>query len=295
MKIGNFQVSKFIDNINEPLVFAVLRPWIDVNNVGSMVLNELERQFNAKEVGRLLKPGCFYDFTRYRPIIHIDEEGINDLRIPNTVIHIAKREENEDLVLLRILEPHYNAESFIDSTLKLLKKIKAKRYILIGSMYDTVPHTRPLIINGYGMGRNAIEDINRINALPIIYHGPSTIINLITKKAAESGIDASVFIVSIPQYVVIEEDYVAKVRLMEILNMLYNIPINNEDIDNAQEQLNIINERLKNSPEIKVFLPQLEDIYDKRIKAVDKKHSTHLSQDMDELFWKTMGKDIGRA
>lgn len=295
MKIGSFQINKIIDYINEPLVFAVLRPWIDVNNVGSMVLNELERQFNAEEFGRLLKPGCFYDFTRYRPIIHIDEEGINDLRIPNTIFHVAKREDKEDLVLLRILEPHYNAESFIDSILKLLKKIKAKRYILIGSMYDTVPHTRPLIINGYGMGKDAKDDINKVNALPIIYHGPSTMINLITKKAAESGIDASVFIVSIPQYVVIEEDYVAKVRLMEILNMLYSIPINNEDIDNAQEQLNIINERVKNTPEIKVFLPQLEDIYDKRIKAVDKKHSTYLSQDMDELFWKTIDKDIGRA
>lgn len=295
MRIHSFQISNIVDDINEPLVLAIIKPWIDVNNAGSMVFNELGRQFKAIELGRLSRPGYFYDFTRYRPVIHINEEGIKDLKIPNTTAHFVKREGYDDLVLLRLLEPHSNAEFFIESILKLLKKIKAKRYILLGSMYDTVPHTRPLLINGYGMGYNAMMEANKVNVLPIIYQGPSSMINLITKLAAESGIDASVFIVSIPQYVVMEEDYVAKVRLMEILNMLYGIPINNNDIDNAQEQLNIINERIKGSPEIKVFLPQLEDIYDKRVIAIDKNRANHFLPDMDELFWKTIGKDIGRA
>ncbi|MCX8111284.1 MAG: PAC2 family protein, partial [Syntrophorhabdaceae bacterium] len=145
MRIGAFQLNNAIDDIGHSLVFAVLRPWIDVNNVGSMVLNELERQFNAIELGRFSRPGCFYDFTRYRPTIHIDEEGINDLRIPNTTVKLAKREGQGDLVLLRLLEPHSNAEYFIFSVMRLLKELKAKKYILLGSMYDTVPHTRPLI------------------------------------------------------------------------------------------------------------------------------------------------------
>ncbi|HON84641.1 MAG TPA: PAC2 family protein [Syntrophorhabdaceae bacterium] len=297
MQIGGFQLNNAADDIDHTSVFAILRPWIDVNNVGTMVLNELERQFNAIELGRLSRPGNFYDFTRYRPTIHIDEEGIKDIRIPNTTVKLIKREGQDDIILLRLLEPHNNAEFFIYSIMKLLKKLKASRYTLLGSMYDTVPHTRPLLISGYGMGDSAIRDIGKINALPIVYHGPSTIVNLITKGAAESGIDATAFIVSIPQYVVLEEDYIAKVRLMEILNMLYGIPINNEDIENAREQLNIINERIKNTPEIKVFLPQLEGIYDTRIRSTDKGYTPSMSPEMDELFWKTMGKDddIGRA
>jgi len=297
LRIGGFQLNNAVDDIDHTLVFAILRPWIDVNNVGTMVLNELERQFNAFELGRLSRPGNFYDFTRYRPTIHIDEEGIKDMRIPNTTVKLIKRDGQGDMVLLRLLEPHTNAEFFIYSVMKLLKKVKATRYILLGSMYDTVPHTRPLLISGYGMGNSAINDIGKINALPIVYHGPSTIVNLITKGAAESGIDATALIVSIPQYVIMEEDYIAKVRLMEILNVLYGIPINNEDIENAREQLNIINERIKNTPEIKVFLPQLENIYDTRIRSIDKGYTPSMSPEMDELFWKTMDKDdtIGRA
>jgi predicted ATP-grasp superfamily ATP-dependent carboligase len=246
------------------------------------------------ELGRLSKPGYFYDFTRYRPTIHL-EEGIQDLSIPNTTVHYARREGQNDLLLLRLLEPHAHAELYISSVLKLLKIFNVRKYILLGSMYDTVPHTRPLLVSGYGMGEKARQDVRKAGALPITYHGPSTIVNLITKEAAESGIDATVFIVSLPQYVVLEEDYAGKVRLMEILNMLYNIPVNKEDFDKALEQRDVISERVGNTPEVKILLPRLESVYDTRIKAMEEGGTPHLTSEMEELFWKIMGKDIGRA
>ncbi|HUL32095.1 MAG TPA: PAC2 family protein [Thermodesulfobacteriota bacterium] len=294
MRIGGFQLSDPVPKCNEPYVLATLRPWIDVNNVGSLVLNELEARFEATELGTLSKPGHFYDFTRYRPIIHL-EEGIRDLSIPNTTIHYARREGQNDLLLLRLLEPHAHAEFYISSVLKLLKTFKARKYILLGSMYDTVPHTRPILVSGYGMGEKARQDVRKVGALPITYHGPSTIANLITKEAAESGIEAIVFIVSLPQYVVLEEDHLGKLRLMEVLNMLYNIPVDEEDFDKALEQRKVIGERVENTPEVKMLLPQLENAYDLRIKAMEIEGTPHLTSVMEEIFWKIMGKDIGKA
>jgi predicted ATP-grasp superfamily ATP-dependent carboligase len=294
VRIGGFQLRDPVPECNEPYVLATLRPWIDVNNVGSLVLNELEARYGAMELGRLSKPGCFYDFTRYRPTIHL-EEGIRDLSIPNTTIHYARREGQNDLLLLRLLEPHAHAELYISSVLKLLKTFKARKYILLGSMYDMVPHTKPLLISGYGMGEKALQDVKKAGALPITYHGPSTIANLITKEAAESGIEAVVFIVSLPQYVVLEQDYLGKVRLMEILNMLYNIPVAKEDFERALEQRNSISERVEKSYEVKMLLPQLESMYDMRIKAMETEEAPHLTPEMEEMLWKIMGKDIGKA
>jgi predicted ATP-grasp superfamily ATP-dependent carboligase len=273
---------------------ATLRPWIDVNNVGSLVLNELETRFGATELGTLSKPGHFYDFTRYRPTIHL-EEGIRDLSIPNTSIYHARREGENDLLLLRLLEPHAHAEFYISSVVKLLKTFKARKYILLGSMYDTVPHTRPLLVSGYGMGEKALQDVRKVGALPITYRGPSTMANLITKEAAESGIETIVFIVSLPQYVVLEEDYLGKLRLMEVLNILYNIPVDKEDFEKALEQRKLISERVENTPEIKMLLPQLESVYDMRIKAMEAEGIPHLTSEMEDIFWKIMGKDIGKA
>jgi predicted ATP-grasp superfamily ATP-dependent carboligase len=292
-RIGGFQIRGPVPECKETHVFAALWPWIDVNNVGSLVLSGLETLFGAADLGSLSKPGLFYDFTRYRPTIDL-EDGIQGMSVPNTTVRYAKREGGSDLLLLRLLEPHNHAEDYIDSVLKLLKAFKAKKYILLGSMYDAVPHTRPLLVSGYGMGEEGLEDVRRAGVLPIAYHGPSTIANLITKKAAESGIDAVVFIVSLPRYAVLEEDYFGKVRLMEILNALYDIPVDTEDFEKAAGQRIIIDQRLEDSPEIKILIPQLETAYDMRIKAMEGE-TPSLTPQMEELFWKTMGKDIGKA
>jgi predicted ATP-grasp superfamily ATP-dependent carboligase len=177
----------------------------------------------------------------------------------------------------------------------VLKAFKVKKYILLGSMYDTVPHTRPLLVSGYGMGEQALQDIKKAGILPITYNGPSSIANLITKDAAAAGIEVIVLIVSLPQYVVLDEDYLGKLRLMEALNTLYNIPVAQEDVEKALEQRDRINERLESSPEVKILLPQLENLYDARVKAMEKEGMPSLTPEMEELFWKIAGKDVGRA
>lgn len=294
VKIGAFEINGSLPEFNDPYVLAVLRPWIDVNNVGTLVLKDLGARFGATEVAKLTKPGRFYDFTRYRPVVNL-EEGIRDMSIPNTTVRYAKREGQNDLLLLRLLEPHANAELYINSVLKMLKVFNARKYILLGSMYDTIPHTRPLLVSGYGMGKESNHDIRKAGVLPITYHGPSSMANLITKEAAESGIETIALIVSLPQYVVLEEDYLGKLRLMELLNNLYGIPVAKEDVERAMEQRDAINERLGNSPEVRILMPQLENIYDARVKTMEKEGIPTLTPEMEELFWKISGNNIGRA
>ncbi len=147
VKIGAFELSGPLPELNEPIVFAVLRPWIDVNSVGTLVLNELEAQFEGDELARFAKPGEFFDFTRYRPTVQLDE-GIRRVTVPNVTLRYGKRQGDRDLLFLHLLEPHNHSEVYVDSILKLLKACKARKYVLLGSMYDVVPHTRPLIVNG---------------------------------------------------------------------------------------------------------------------------------------------------
>jgi hypothetical protein len=295
VRIGGFELRDPVPECNAPYVVATLRPWIDVNNVGTLVLKELSRRFGATDIGKLLRPGRFYDFTRYRPTVRIDDDGIRDMSIPNTTVHLARREGQGDLLLLRLLEPHANAEFYIDSVLKLIKTFKATKYIFLGGMYDTVPHTRPLLVSGYGMGEQSLRDVRRAEVLPITYHGPSTIVNLITKEVAESGIEAAVFIVSLPQYIQVENDLAGKVRLMEVLNLLYDIPISTEDFEKALEQRNFINGRAENSPEIRALLPQLEIVYDMRTETAGLDESPRLTSEMEAMIWNIAGKDAGKA
>ncbi len=294
MRIGAFEINDPIPDLNEPYVFAILHPWIDVNNVGSLTLNGLETQFGAKELGKLAKPGHFFDFTRYRPALYFDE-GIRRVSIPNTTLRCAKREGGNDLLFLRLLEPHALAEIHVDSVLRLLKTFKVKKYCLLGSMSDVVPHTRPLIVNGGAIGIETVRDLKKSEAPPSHYQGPTSITTLITQRAPEVGTETIWFIVSLPQYVVLEEDYIGTVRLMEILNLLYNTPIDKKDYEKAAEQRGIINQKAEKTPELKKILPQLEAMYEIRIKREEGKKRPKLSPEGEEILWKITGKDLGKA
>jgi hypothetical protein len=294
VRIGAFEVNEPIPELDQPYVFAILRPWIDVNHVGTLVLNELETQFEAKELARLAQPGRFFDFTRYRPTLYL-EEGVRKLSIPNVTLRYARREGENGLLFLNLLEPHALSEVYVDSVLKLLKTLKVGKYVLLGSMYDVVPHTRPLIVNGAAMGRKAERDLKKSGALPSHYQGPTTITTLISQKAPELGIETNLFIVSLPQYVVLEEDYLGKVRLMEVLNLLYHIPIDKKDFERGLEQRSLIRQRVERTPELKNLLPQLETIYDVRIKSKEGEKMPKLSHETEEILWKITGKDFGKA
>lgn len=294
MRIGAFELEEPIPELRDPCVFATLRPWIDVNNVGSLTLNGLETQFEAKELARLAKPGNFFDFTRYRPNLYY-EEGVRRISIPNVTLCYAKREKGNDLLFLSLLEPHALGETYVDSVLRLLKALKVRKYCLLGSMYDAVPHTRPLIVNGGAIGRETELDLKKAGSQRSNYQGPTSITTLITQRAPEIGIETIWFIVSLPQYVVLEEDYLGKVRLMEILNLLYNIPIERKDFERALEQRSSINQKVERTPELKNLLPQLEALYEVRIKRKGGEGIPGLSAEIEEMLWKITGKGPGKA
>jgi hypothetical protein len=294
VRFGAFELEESLPELNDPYVFAALHPWIDVNNVGSLTLNGLETQFEAKELGRLARPGIFFDFTRYRPTLYY-EGDLRQVSVPNTTLRYARREGGNDLLFLRLLEPHAHAEAYVHSILRLLKALKVKRYCLLGSMYDAVPHTRPLVVNGGAMGREAEFDLKRSGALSSHYQGPTSIMTLITQMAPEFVAETIWFIVSLPQYVNLEEDHIGKLRLMEILNLLHHFPIDKQDFEKAAEQRDLIKQRVEKTPELKTMISQLETLYEVRIKREEGEKRPELSPEIEEILWKIMGKEPGKA
>jgi predicted ATP-grasp superfamily ATP-dependent carboligase len=294
MRIGAFRLNEPIPELKEPHVLAILRPWIDVNNVGSLTLDGLEAQLGAKELARLAEPGNFFDFTRYRPTIYFEGE-MRRLKIPNTILSYAKREKGNDFLFLRMLEPHSLSEVYVDSVLKVFKTAKVKRYCLLGSMYDAVPHTKPLLVSGRAAGKEAEQNLKKAGVQISHYQGPTTILNLIAQEAQQLGMETITFIVSLPQYVTVDEDYLGKVRLMEILNLLYDIAIDKKDFEKAARQRSLISQKVETTPELKKVLPHLEGLYAARIAKKEGEGVPGLSPEMEEIFWETDEKDFGKA
>ena len=88
MQIGAFELNEPLPELRDPHVFAMVRPWVDVGSVGTLTLNRLERFMGSKELGRLSRPGTFFDFTRYRPNMRL-VDGKREVKIPNSIIRYA--------------------------------------------------------------------------------------------------------------------------------------------------------------------------------------------------------------
>ena len=105
----------------------MIRPWVDVGSVGTLTLNRLERFMGSKELGKLHRPGTFFDFTRYRPNMRL-VDGVRQVKIPNSTIRYATTENGPDYIFLHLLEPHSNGEDYTDSILEVVRYFGVKRY-----------------------------------------------------------------------------------------------------------------------------------------------------------------------
>ncbi len=271
MRLGEFEINEPVPELKDPHLLAVLRPWIDVGRVGSLSLNRLERHLRAKELGRLHRPGRFYDFTRYRPRSYFNQ-GRRQVSIPNTIIRYAVREEGPDLLLAHLLEPHLYGEDYAEAMLELLGRFGVKRYSMVGAMYDMVPHTRPLLVSGSGTdagdGVDLAAEHRQARVRRSDYEGPSTITYLIPQEAARQDIATRTFVVHLPQYFQVDEDLMGTARLMEILCLQYGLPNRLIEPERGREQYDSIEGMVSEEGEsVASLLQQLEEHYDQEQRA----------------------------
>ena len=290
MKEGAFTLVEPLPELKDPHVIAMLRPWIDVGNVGTIALTKLERHFGAKELGRLSRPGNFYDFTRYRPIMR-NVEGKRVLNIPNTVINYAVREEPPDFLFFHLLEPQSFGEDYTDAILDIVDQLGVKQYVRIGGMYDAVPHTRPLLVTGSSSNDAAKKYGSSLHLRTSSYQGPTSIVNLVADGVSDRNIEAISVMVHLPQYVQLEEDYSGAARLLEVLCSVYNLSKDLADPERGRRQyLEVNNEVLRNKG-LKSLIERLEVHYDSRAakRSSESDEGTKLSPEV-EKFLKEMGE-----
>ena len=292
MRIGDFEFQEPIPELKDPHVLAVLRPWIDVGNVGTLTLRRLERHLDSKEIGRLVRPGRYYDFTRYRPK-SIIKQGVREYSIPSTTISACVREHGPDLITLHLLEPHLYGEDYTESVIEVLKYFGVKRYSMIGAMYDMVPHTRKLLVSGGSLDPSNEDEYKLVGVRPSDYEGPTTITYLISNTAEEMDIETRIYVVHLPQYFQVEEDFTGTARLMEILCTIYGLPSRLADRERGRQQYASLQNIVTGTSEVAGLLKRLEERYDRENQG-GSASTTPLSPKIEE-FLQGLGQDPGSS
>ena len=258
MKVGDFEIDVPDPPLREPHCIAILKPWINVGNVGQIVLRRLGRMYAAERIGQLERPGKFYDFTRYRPEIRL-RDGVRNVRVPNTVIRMARRAEAPDLLLLQLLEPHSFAEDFNDSIIEVLKLLKVTRYVQIGGMYDSVPHSRPLPVTGTARGWEPPSDFSGVKLRSSRYQGPTSMSSQISERArTELELETLSLMVHLPLYLKLDDDYAGSARILTVLSDLYGFSRQLPEIEMAEKQYDQVTPAMNDNPALRDMVERFE-------------------------------------
>ena len=267
---------------NEIVAISNLRPWINAGRVGTITLNKLKNLTNAKEIGSLKDPGNFFDFTRYRPRFKYENET-RKLIIPNIKIHLGHhKNKNISFLFIDLREPHYNSQLLIDSIYQFLSQSKIQEYCRIGSMYDSVPHTRPMIVSGANTSNAKL-----INTSNNKYQGPTSILNLLSEKLTENGVKSSTLMAHIPQYIQLDNDYFASAKVLECLAEMYDLDKSIADISFGETQYNDFTESLKFNSELNKLVSALEKYYDSNYsekKSDESNPDTPMSDELENFL-----------
>lgn len=284
MRIGAFEVTEPIPELHNTCAIATLRPWVDVGKVGTLVLNRLEQHLGARELGRLARPGQYFDFTRYRPRIRL-VEGRRVFTTPNTLVYFAHDDSSDrDYMFLHIREPHALGEDYTDAIVALLKHFDVTEYCRIGGMYDQVPHTRPLLVTGSLSEDKAKRATGLVSPRRNTYQGPTSIVNLVNEALTQSETETSSLMVHIPQYVQLEEDHMGAARLMEVLCAVCGFPGYLADHRRGQQQYLDISRAVEKNPEVRAMVEQLEVYYDRILASPPPEQEATFSPDVERFL-----------
>lgn len=284
MRVGAFELDEPVPELRDPHVLAMLDPWIDVGGAGTLALTWLEKHFQAEDIGRISRPGHFFDFTRYRPTIYYDEEEKRQIAVPNTYLTYGRGAGEHDFLFLHLLEPHSHSDLYIDSIIRVLTRLGVKRYCLLGSMYDYIPHTLPLPVTGSASGDEAAMEFKRLGIEGNKYEGPTTITTLISQRAPDLGIETMSIIVHLPQYTQLDEDYTGAARLMDTVSSLYEIPVDNEYYEKARQQMEEIDQALNKNPQLKAIVKEMESQYGSQSLKKPGEKQTPLSPEIESFL-----------
>ena len=271
MRIGAFQIDIEPDSFDEPHCIASLRPWINVGNVGRIVLSRLGKMHHARKVGYLARPSRFYDFTRYRPRVRLID-GERNFYIPNTTVWGSKMEDGPDLLFLHLLEPHAFAEDFNESVLQLLRTFGVTRYVLVGSMYDGVPHTRPLRVSGAARGWRPGPDFARaVRLSQSRYQGPTSFVSQLTEEVrTRLDLETLSMIVHLPLYLKLDDDYAGAASILTALGHVYGMsPYEFPEVAAGRTQYDQVGYGSQIDPRMSEVIAKFESDYDEEVGVED--------------------------
>jgi predicted ATP-grasp superfamily ATP-dependent carboligase len=190
-----------------------------------------------------------------------------------------------------MLEPQANAEDFNDSVMELLKVCGVARYVLVGGMYDSVPHSRPLLVTGSARGWEPPPDFGGVRLSQSSYQGPTSMTSQLSERVRrELGMETLSLIVHLPMYLKLDDDYAGAARVLRALSALYGFTTDLPEIEMGARQYAQVTPAMASNPQLQEMVASFEQEYDAQRARENKEQAAQLSPEIEAFLKDVEGK-----
>ena len=160
-------------------------------------------------------------------------------------------------------------------------------------MYDSVPHTRPVLITGSLTHEQERRAAGLVSTRGSTYQGPTSIVNMVHESLSQRETPSVSLMAHLPQYVQLDEDHMGAARLMSVLCAMYDLPESLVDESRGEQQYSEINRAVQNNSEVRALIQQLETYYDRTYSIPDEpeeEEPVSLSPGLERFLYEVGGR-----
>jgi proteasome assembly chaperone (PAC2) family protein len=249
--------------LRRPLFIAGFAGLFDIAETATAALTHLSSRGRPETIASI-DPEHFFNFTRHRPKVQLDEDDVRRIRWPANEIAVLDDPAGvHDLVLLAGLEPDIRWRSFAEAVLDIVGRLNCELVVTVGAMADAIPHTRqPQVIGSTTNDRLA----RSLGLSKPRYQGPTGVVGVLHDMLDRTKVPAVSLRVPVPHYAAGTEHPLSTQALLRHLEHVTGVPTGHADLDDeVARQRRRLDRAVAADDDAGGYVAALEQRYDERM------------------------------
>ena len=243
---------------------AAFGGWSDAGDSATGSIDYLVRSRRAQPLADF-DAEEFFDFTQYRPIVHVNDEGMRSLTWPRNQFFIAEgTDSTSPLLLFMGTEPSLRWKTFSNAFLDLAIESGVEQIVTCGALLNAVPHTRKPQVNGSG----STAEIQRIMTDLGMqrggsYTGPTGVASAVVEACQDRNLAYASLWGHVPHYIRTTPNPWVIQSILENLRQAFGIAVDLSDLDSQVKEFNERCEQaVSQEPSMRSYVQRLEQYFD---------------------------------
>ncbi len=253
-------------DLTDTTVLVGLSGWSDAADAASGAARYLLDTAESIDLLAYVGDETFFDYSRTRPVIDIEDGITKDLTWPAIRISHVRLPDSGELVVVEGPEPEFRWPTITRTLVEAFRTLDASGVILLGSFIGSVPHTRPVPVFAVAGNEQLLTEYALVGAE---YEGPTGIVGALHHACTMAGLPTIGLWTAIPHYTAANPNPRAMLTHLGLAARITGLDLDLEPLAaQAAEYSRHVDLAVAASEELAGFVAELEEESDQNATAI---------------------------